>query len=314
MLESGTLWTKITEQTQKALDCGALQPIETTCEVIEEGGIPFLVRILANLRRKDKAREEEKQKKSQTGQDFNPFLTPDPNLFVADFSATHLGLLNKFNVVDHHLLIVTREFEEQDSLLTLADFEAMWIALGEIDGLAFYNGGRDAGASQRHKHLQLVPFPLIPGGLNVPIEPAIASAIFFDEIGTIPQFDFEHGLIRFPTDTITDPKEAAKATLDWYLKLLEVLNIGLESPGNPARPYNFLATRNWMLIVSRSREKFEQISVNSLGFAGALLVRNSEQIERLKQHRPLNLLKSVACPRKLSPSSDRNRLFDAFDK
>lgn len=314
MLEPGTLWTRIQDQTQKALDCGALQPIETTYEVVEEAEISFLVRILANLRRKDKAQKEEGQKKSQTGKDFDPFLPYDPDVFVADFSETHVGLLNKFNVVDNHLLIVTREFEEQDSLLTIADFEAMWIALREIDGLAFYNGGRDAGASQRHKHLQLVPFPLIPNGLNVPIEPAIASAIFSDEIGTIPQFEFEHGLIRFPTDQITAPKEAAKGSLDGYLKLLEVLDIGFDSAGNPARPYNFLATRNWMLIVSRSREKFEQISVNSLGFAGALLVRNSEQMERLKQHRPLNLLKSVACPRKLSPSSDGNRLFDAFDK
>lgn len=297
MLEPGTLWTRIQDQTQKALDCGALQPIETTYEVVKEAEIPFLVRILANLRRKDEAKEEEEQQKSQTGKYFNPFLPYDPNVFVADFSETHVGLLNKFNVVEHHLLIVTREFEEQDSLLTIADFEALWIALREIDGLAFYNGGRDAGASQRHKHLQLVPFPLIPDGLNVPIDPAIASAIFCDEIGRIPQFDFEHGLIRFPSEKITDPTGAAKGTLERYLKLLEVLDIGFDSAGNPARPYNFLATRNWLLIVPRSRESFEQISVNSLGFAGALLVRNSEQMERLKQSQPLNVLKSVAFPR-----------------
>jgi ATP adenylyltransferase len=45
-------------------------------------------------------------------------------------------------VVDHHILIVTRAFEDQDTWLTLADFEALAICMAEIDGLAFFNGGR----------------------------------------------------------------------------------------------------------------------------------------------------------------------------
>jgi ATP adenylyltransferase len=91
--------------------------------------------------------------------------------------------LNKFNIIDHHLLIVTRTFKEQETWLTLQDFEAMWACLNEIDGLVFYNGGKTAGASQRHKHLQLVPLPLVEEGLKIPIEPAIASVIFQDSIG-----------------------------------------------------------------------------------------------------------------------------------
>ena len=41
-----------------------------------------------------------------------------------------------------------------------ADFDALARGLAAIDGLAFYNGGTVAGASQPHKHLQLVPVPL----------------------------------------------------------------------------------------------------------------------------------------------------------
>ncbi len=52
-----------------------------------------------------------------------------------------------------------------------------------------------------------------------------------------------------------------------------------------------------MLIVPRSQEEFQGISVNSLGFAGALLVRNQAQMQILKDQGPMNILKSVAVPR-----------------
>ena len=84
-------------------------------------------------------------------------------MFVADISPTHVCLLNKFNVIDHHLLVVTRAFEEQDAAINAADFAALWVCMAEVDGLAFYNGGKLAGASQRHKHLQIAPLPWGPG-------------------------------------------------------------------------------------------------------------------------------------------------------
>ena len=53
---------------------------------------------------------------------------------MADLSSTHLLLLNKFNVVAHHLLVVTRQFEPQSDLLNAADFDAAWIVL-QVDKL-----------------------------------------------------------------------------------------------------------------------------------------------------------------------------------
>lgn len=54
----------------------------------------------------------------------NPFLPYDEALWVGHLSDTHTLLLNKFNVVQHHLLVVTRQFESQLDWLTEADFEA----------------------------------------------------------------------------------------------------------------------------------------------------------------------------------------------
>lgn len=59
-------------------------------------------------------------------------------------------------------------------------------------------------------------------------------------------------------------------------------------------PYNLLATREWMLLVPRSTECFHGISVNALGFAGALLVRDAEQLALLERHGPMTALRAVA--------------------
>jgi ATP adenylyltransferase len=52
-------------------------------------------------------------------------------------------------------------------------------------------------------------------------------------------------------------------------------------------------TKNWMLIVPRSAEKYQTMSINSLGFAGALLVKNQAELELVKAEQPLSILKKV---------------------
>jgi ATP adenylyltransferase len=290
-LEPGTLWAKAIARTEHARQCGALQFVPTECEFVEQGGVNFLVRVLPQLGRKDDAKKEQDK-------DFNPFLPYEEDLFVADISDTHLCLLNKFNVVDHHLLIVTRAFEEQETLLTLQDFEAMWACLAEIDGLAFYNGGKLAGASQRHKHLQLVPLPLIPEGARIPIEPVIAGTQFEEGVGTAPGFPFAHAIAKFDSQCVESPRGAASYTLERYRIMLQHLGLMTEESNQQKGAYNLIATREWMLIVPRSQDEFESIPVNSLGFAGALLVRSEQQMQLLRDCSPMTVLKNVAVPAK----------------
>ncbi|WP_374824213.1 phosphorylase [Aerosakkonema sp. BLCC-F183] len=296
-LEPGILWDLVIKQTERGINCGALETIPTEYEYVEAEGINFLVRIISNLVRKDAAKKSVSKNSNTSSKEFNPFLPYDKDLFVTDISDTHLCLLNKFNVVEHHLLIVTRAFEEQESLLTLEDFEAMWVVLDEIDGLAFYNSGKIAGASQRHKHLQWVPLPLSPSGEKMPIAPMLGTAIWEGVVERIPSFPFVHALVKFDRHEISSPQAAAKVTLECYLNLLRavgLLNDRSNGGNSPTGAYNLLSTREWMLIVPRSQEHFQSIPINSLGFAGALLVRNEEQMKVLKEFGPLEILKSVA--------------------
>ncbi|MCG2722195.1 MAG: DUF4922 domain-containing protein [Thermodesulfovibrionales bacterium] len=298
LLEKNTLWKAVLQTSEKALQTGAQFPIPTKYEFIEDAGVRFFVRIFASLRKK--AEEKQKQQASEAaGISVNPFLPYDKALHVADISDTHIALLNKYNVVDHHLLIVTRHFEDQEILLTISDFETLWVCMAEYNSLGFYNGGEAAGASQRHKHLQMVPLPLAPEGPDIPIEPLFKEAIFTGNMATIPAFSFRHVFIPLENDMVNSPLEAARRSFALYASSLVHLGMTPPDTGSLKRqsvPYCFILTRKWMLLVPRSREFCDSISINSLGFTGALLVRNTEEMGFLKEYGPMNALRNVGVP------------------
>ncbi len=295
MLKKGTLWGRLVATTDHALRSGSLLPVATNHAFIEDGGIKFFIRVLSSLRRKDEARKRQ-DAGSEGVKSVNPFLPPEKDLIAADLTDTHVAVLNKFNVVEHHLLIVTRGFEDQDTLLTLQDFEALWLCMAEFNSLGFYNGGREAGASQKHKHLQLVPLPLAPEGPAIPIEPLLEKTGLGGEFCTIPAFSFVHSFVRFVPGIVRDPAAAAKTSFALYGRMLSAVGLNTPEASRPvvqSKPYCLLVTREWMLLVPRTREFFEGISFNSLAFAGSFFVRTEEQLERLRAYGPMKALASV---------------------
>jgi len=263
--------------TARALATGALQPIGTDTHVLEDAGIRFILRTVSSLVRKDEARRAPKVA--------DPLGDYDPDLFVADLGSSHYLLLNKFNLMARHVLLVTRRFERQECLLTIEDFDALAPMLDEIDGLGFYNGGTEAGASQARKHLQLVPLPLAPGSPDaVPMERALGDA------GAL---SFAHAFSRIA------PQASAAARHALYRDLLQRVGIGgiRTAEGEvQSAPYNLLLRRGWMLVVPRARECFDSISVNALGFAGSLFVRSPADLERVRAVGPMQVLRAVVAP------------------
>ncbi len=275
------------------LHSGALQPIPTEFQYVEDGGIRFLVRIVQRLARKPRSADREPP---STAPRRNPFLPYDPELYVADASPTHVCLLNKFNVVDDHLLIVTRAYEDQETPLTRRDFAAWWKCLAEYEGLGFYNSGTVAGASQPHKHLQIVPLPLDAAGPALPIAPAIEDGRGCGGVQGLAAIPFPHAFAALQAGRTAGPVEAAEEALDRYRQLLPA--VGVTLPGSAdervAKPYNLLVTRHWMLVVPRLHECFQSISCNALAFAGAFLVRDEPQLELLQRYGPLAALRCVS--------------------
>lgn len=308
---------------------GALVPLATEAEHIPRNdaqGYPgFLVRLVQNSARKDAnaTLQAAGAPKKSKPDNFNPFLPYEQALYVEHVAPAHVLLLNKFNVVNNHVLIVTAEYEEQSSLLNKSDFTALWTCLEEMDGVAFYNAGRVAGASQRHKHLQIVPAMGTEPTLGVdfpqfrtPFERDVLDALEHARDGNVVRvsaFPFLHGVASLRDCSTLSAEDAAVSTMAKYTGLLQQLSSDVhlataraheaasarqhesgpttcvntpESHLNPF-PYNLLLTRDYMMMVPR-REEYAQgpfegrIAVNSLGFAGCLLVRNSSQLEHAR--------------------------------
>jgi len=264
-LRPGSLWPAILARARSALACGALQPITTRREWLEEDGVRFLVHVLGGESRK------QSHAAAQRREGIDPFAVPEPELFVADVSDTHFCVLNKFPILPHHALVVTRTFEEQEAYLGEADFEAVAACLAEGPAFVAYNSGPGAGASQRHKHLQLVPAPIGEGPALLAIEPLL-------EAGRLP--------FRCVAERVDGLAPAAL-----YARYRAALRrLGLEGESAPSGPYNLLATPSWLLVIPRSTALFAGAPVNALGFAGALLALDDHQLAHLRTTGPLAVL------------------------
>jgi len=273
----------IVSTTDRATKKGSLVTIPTSTEIVTDAGIPFVVHVSELQQRKAAIR------KTPEAASFNPFLPPDPDLFICDLSPRHAGVLNKFNVLPHHLLIVTRDFVPQEDLLDRGDFEALAHCMSRFDGLGFYNGGTIAGASQSHKHLQLVPLPLGGGDDPTPIDAVVDDSGRPGDLRRLSALPFAHVLIHLDGRPISGSRAA---------ELEAHYRTGCEAVGirDGSQPYNLLVTRSWMLIVPRAREFWHQVSVNALGFAGSLLVRSHDELTTVREVGPLAVLRSVVEP------------------
>ena len=288
-LNPDQLWPAVRRQSRHALDRGALVPIATSVHVLEEQGLRFAVRRVEKIKKKEAA--------APSGQNpEDPFAPPyEQDLYIGEVSDTHVGLLNKFNVLDDHLLLVTREYAPQTELLDETDFRAMLRAMIGTRGLAFYNGGTDAGASQPHKHLQVVPLPLADEVPEMPFARFFEDATKAAVPAQSPDLPFTHAVAPMPAGWRDAPDETAPAVLELYHRLWQELGYDLTGSDQPV-PYNFLATGDWLWLVPRTREEHQGIAVNALGFAGALLVRDAAMQELLEELGPLRVLEGVAAP------------------
>ncbi|PIW00087.1 MAG: phosphorylase [Deltaproteobacteria bacterium CG17_big_fil_post_rev_8_21_14_2_50_63_7] len=255
----------------EALRSGALCPLTTRRFESADGELPFEIRIL------DRTKERGCSKTFENRPRANPFLPYDPALYVSHVGESHVCLLNKYPIINGHLLLVTSEFRDQREALDLDDFTALVQALRVADGLVFYNSGRIAGASQQHKHLQLVPWA---AGWRPPLERWL-------EQEDCQELTFRHLRRQLEPDDWEDESRL----LSHYLGLLDEAKLTTDSF---PLPYNLLMTRRYLVLIPRSKESFVGISVNALGFCGALLVFSDDQAARIESVGAMQVLARLA--------------------
>ena len=108
----------------------------------------------------------------------------------------HRLLFNLFNVFEKHLLVTTREFESQKEKISHGDMVNSALACQALQGILFFNGGELSGASQPHKHLQILPNE----ARELPIfkqmyEFAKTAKTNKNEVLRYEHFNFMHGIV-----------------------------------------------------------------------------------------------------------------------
>jgi ATP adenylyltransferase len=279
VLQDLDLASALESATDHAIAAGALLPIQVEGDEIVDGGVEFRVEWISSLAMKDLAALVPRA--GDKGRGDNPFLPYDSDLYVADLSPTHVAILNKFPVWRGHFLIITRAFVEQESPLGVADVAALDQALRAVDGLVFYNAGSVSGASQRHRHLQLIP------RYAAAIEPLLPQDGQANVLTRAPGLPFVHAFCRIDLDALD---------ADGLFRLIgsAVAAAGLRERDGLLPPYNLVMTRRWLLIVPRRTEHVAGVSLSALGYAGMIGLRSPEQLGDVRTHGPMRMLIEAA--------------------
>ncbi|MFZ0407332.1 MAG: ATP adenylyltransferase [Cyanobium sp.] len=265
---------------ERALASGALIPLDT--ELLDPAGIePFVLRQLLSRPPRHLA---------PGGPKPNPFLPWDPPLQVALLASGHVLLLNKFPVQRAHLLVITQQWQPQSGWLGPLDWQAVATVSADTGGLWFFNSSATAGASQPHRHLQLLPRHEAESSCPM------ASRIEAQLLGEAPLWPWAYRLSRRRTPA------SAEELSELYRSHCDDLGLGQPSQNpSPAHAYNLVFNDHWFLTVRRVREHQAGFSINGLGFAGYLLCTDHSDRRWLASHGPWALLEAVAAEHSVIP-------------
>ena len=212
----------------------------------------------------------------------NPFQPWNKELEVSSIGNKHTLILNKYPVQTGHMLLITNNWAPQNGWLTMDD----WLALKQVDndtsGLWFFNSGPDAGASQPHRHIQLLRREdnCLYCPRDVWYEDVLCKRLkdknnFSNSIFVIKRSETDNAL------NINDK----------YLQASISLGIGNpENDNRPRTPYNLLISKNWIAVIKRSKEGIKGFSINALGFAGYILATEESDLVWLEKYGPEYLL------------------------
>ncbi|MHB1375477.1 MAG: ATP adenylyltransferase family protein [Thauera sp.] len=284
-----------------ALASGALQPVAAEQTGMEDAGLRFIVRWVSSLAVKDAAKAATPAGTSAGAPvaipggprdpNFNPFLNPDPELTVGPIGIEHVAILNKFPLCERHLVLARREFEEQLLPLSRSDFAALAELIEVAGGIGLYNGGTAAGASQRHKHVQWMPDTEGNASLRL-YTPALPAGLPEGGVARHPALPMQHAFVRVCCARGVDAPTAADTLLAGFRQACEALQLRPGADGL-LPPFNLLVHDGWMLVLPRSQECFEGISMSAVCFGGTLYTRQREQIESIRRVGPLQALAAV---------------------
>jgi ATP adenylyltransferase len=292
-------------------------------EFYTQDGVKYLFKHLIKDEMKNKPinlSDDYKHEKVAKKDFFDPFEPPftEGQVIEENFGGfeTHRIFFSKFAVMPEHVLLVTRDFYSQYTHLTYEDVKNSVLLLNVMNGIIFFNGGKNAGASQPRKHLQCIPFSsmydrefgifdLVKNEENLEkkdlvdnISKGLASCYL---IKKFLQNGINHILFKFSKDVTNALQILNEENIDIYSDLIfSIYNMSLielnliESEENLSTHYSILLTSEWMLVIPRKGHEVKlskgKLNINSIGFLMTMLIPNSELGEEVKTK---NILKEI---------------------
>ncbi|TLD32263.1 5'-5'''-P-1-P-4-tetraphosphate phosphorylase 2 [Venturia nashicola] len=281
-----------------------------------KGNLPFQLRFCPSLAKKPTPQIEEKPSDSKPKK--NPFVDPEPALFVTHLpieNPSHFLVLNKFPIISHHFILATKEKKEQFAWLDVDDLLATYAVLREWEEnskdsgtdklFAFFNCGPESGASQPHRHIQFLPNASMQEGMDTTGWENLSNIIAKQTIqGKVPELPIAWFGIGFAVE----PNDKQLCEIYNELRLQASRATDGQGVSNMAsgKPYshNLAMTTSTMMLVPRQKdsspvltaegnlprsttgeEKDWKVSLNGTIMAGTLMVKDKELFEYLRDDR-----------------------------
>ena len=277
-VRSEIIWSKAIEVTKEAVDCGAIIPLDTTKYKSKEASCDYELRFLKSPIPKYLR---------EYGPKRNPFIPWDKRLEIQSIYKKHTVILNKYPVQIGHMLLITNKWKPQDGWLNIEDFKAIENVDKDTTGLWFFNSSREAGASQPHRHFQLLPR--------------------HNSESICPRYDWFCSLLNSSNNTNSlishcvsikprknDDESDPYDLYNSYKSMINEMNLGnIELNSKPTKPYNLLITSEWIALIKRKKDTSNGFSINALGFAGYFLGTKISNVDALINFGPEKILKDV---------------------
>ncbi|WP_413677834.1 DUF4922 domain-containing protein [Prochlorococcus sp. MIT 0916] len=277
-MKSESIWSKALEVSREAVNCGAVIPLTTIKYKSSDECSDFELRFL---------KSPIPSYLIEYGPKRNPFIPWDSRLQIQPIKDKHTLILNKYPVQLGHMLLITNSWKPQNFLLDQYDFEAIINIDNDTTGLWFFNSSKEAGASQPHRHFQL-----LPRHYNQRVCPRYEwfCSLLNNKIDC--NSEISHCISIRPRNNNKD--SSSNDLYSSYMSMIREMNISQNDIVNkPLKPYNLLITSKWIALITRKTDRSNGFSINALGFAGYFLGTKSSDVDALIKFGPEKILMDV---------------------
>ena len=277
-MKSESIWLKALEISRKAVNSGAVIPLKTLKYKSTKHCCDFELRLLKSPIPKYLR---------EYGPKRNPFVPWDSRLQIQPIKDKHTLILNKYPVQLGHMLLITNSWKPQNGWLNEDDFEAILNVDNDTSGLWFFNSSKESGASQPHRHFQL-----LPRHKNEKICPRYEWFCSLLNNTKADYSEIAHCISIRPRNKNKD--STSNDLFISYKSMINEMNVGeIGLIDKPLKPYNLLITSEWIALIIRKTDNSNGFSINALGFAGYFLGTKISDIDTLIKFGPEKILKEV---------------------